>query len=116
MLETADELARLRIDSVKLHNLHAVKHTPLADLVASGEVRLPGFDQYVGWVVDFLERLPASCVIDRLSGDAPPEYLVGPSWCLDKSAVRRAVEAEFRQRGTWQGSLFSLPAQRGIVG
>jgi len=103
MLETAGELARLRIDSVKLHNLHAVKHTPLADLVARGEVRLPSLDQYVGWVVDFLERLPAGCVIDRLSGDAPPEYLVGPSWCLDKSAVRRAIEAEFRRRGTWQG-------------
>jgi uncharacterized protein len=48
--------------------------------------------------------LPGSVVVDRLSGDAPPEYLVGPQWCLDKSAVRRAVEAEFHRRGTWQGS------------
>jgi len=103
MLQTAGELARLQIDSVKLHNLHAVKETPLVDLVASGEVHLPSLNQYVGWVVDFLERLPLSCVIDRLSGDAPRQYLVGPDWCLDKSAVRRAIEAEFRRRRTWQG-------------
>ena len=104
MLATARELARLEIDSVKLHNLHAIRNTLLADLVAGGEVRLAGLDEYVGYAVDFLEELPPSCVIDRLSGDAPPQYLVGPSWCLDKSAVRTAVEAEFRRRGTRQGS------------
>lgn len=103
MVATARELARLEVDSVKLHNLHAVTGTPLADRVACGEVRLPGFREYVGYAVDFLEELPPSCVVDRLSGDAPRAYLVGPSWCLDKSAVRTAIEAEFRRRGTWQG-------------
>ncbi len=103
ILSTARELARLEINSVKLHNLHAVVNTPLADMVASGEVRLPQFDQYVGYVVDFLEELPVSCVIDRLVGNAPSEYLIGPSWCADKSAVLAAIEAEFRRRGTCQG-------------
>lgn len=103
MLATARELARLRIDSVKLHNLHAIRNTPLADMVTSGEVRLAGLEEYVGYVVDFLEEVPASCVVDRLSGDAPRQYLVGPNWCLQKSAVRAAIEAEFRRRDTWQG-------------
>ena len=40
MLATARELARLRIDSVKIHNLYAVENTPLADQVRSGEVTL----------------------------------------------------------------------------
>ena len=51
----------------------------------------------------FWKSLPGRVVIERLCGDAPPEYLVGPQWCLDKAAVRAAVEAEFRRRGTWQG-------------
>lgn len=106
MRATARELARLRIDSVKLHNLHAVRNTPLAEMVASAEVRLAGMEEYVGWVVDFLEELPPGCVIDRLSGDAPLQYLVGPSWCLAKSAVRAAIEAELRRRDTWQGRRF----------
>jgi uncharacterized protein len=71
--------------------------------VAAGRVRLPELSEYVGYLVDFLERLPGECVIERLCGDAPREYLIGPAWCLDKSAVRQAVEAEFRRRGTWQG-------------
>jgi len=103
MHATARELARLQIHSLKLHNLYAVRNTPLADLVARGEVQLPKFEDHISCVVDFLELLPAECVIDRLSGDAPPAYLVGPDWCLDKSAIRAAVDAEFLRRDTWQG-------------
>ena len=40
MLATAREVARLRLDAVKIHNLYAVKNTPLADQVARGEVTL----------------------------------------------------------------------------
>jgi len=29
--------------------------------------------------------------------------ILGPSWCLDKQAVKAAVLAEFAQRGSWQG-------------
>ena len=103
MLATARALAPLEIHSVKLHNLYAVRNTKLAEQVADGRVRLPEFAEYVGWVVDFLEELPGNVVIDRLSGDAPAEYLVGPEWCSDKAAVRSAVETEFRRRGSWQG-------------
>jgi radical SAM superfamily enzyme len=94
----------LQIHSVKLHNLYAVRDTVLADQVAAGEVRLPEFAEYIQYAVDFLETLPAGVVIDRLSGDAPPEYLIGPAWCLDKATVRSAIEAEFLRRGTFQGS------------
>ena len=100
---TAREVARLGIDSVKLHNLYVVKNTPLAERLAAGEVRLATRDEYVGLAVDFLERLHPECVIDRLSGDAPPQYLVGPEWCLDKQGVVRAIEAELVRRDTWQG-------------
>lgn len=104
MQATAREIARLGLHSVKLHNLYAVKHTRLAEMVLDGSVQLPSREEYVGWVVDFLELLPPECVIDRLSGDAPREYLVAPTWCLDKAAVRQAIEAEFTRRGSWQGS------------
>ncbi|MGW8257823.1 MAG: TIGR01212 family radical SAM protein [Thermoguttaceae bacterium] len=103
MLATARELACREIHSIKLHNLYAVRNTPLAELVADDKVRLPKLSEYVSWVVDFIEQLPLDCVIDRLSGDAPADYLLGPKWSLDKSAILAAIEAEFRRRGTHQG-------------
>jgi radical SAM protein (TIGR01212 family) len=103
MMATADELGRLGVDAVKIHNLYCVKHTPLADQVARGEVRLMDRAEYIRTVVDFVERLPPTMIVDRISGDAPPDYFIGPSWCLDKPAVRAAVLAEFRRRGSRQG-------------
>jgi len=106
MLATARELARLEIDSVKLHNLYAVRQTRLAEAVAGGGVVLPGLEEYVGHVVAFLEQLPPGCVVDRLSGEAPAEFLVAPDWCRDKSAVRSAILAELQRRDTWQGRMY----------
>ena len=103
MLATAREVARLKFDAVKIHNLYAVKRTPLADQVASGAVTLMGRDEYVGILVDFLELLPPTTCIQRTIGDAPPDYLVGPSWCLDKPAVLAALDEQLRRRDTWQG-------------
>lgn len=103
MLATAQELARLKVDAVKLHNLYAVKETPLADQVARGEVTLIDRDEYIATVVEFLELLPPTTIIERISGEAPPKYFVGPAWSLDKPAVRAALDAEFARRDTWQG-------------
>lgn len=109
MMATAREVARLDIDAVKIHNLYAVKNTPLAEQVARGEVALMERDAYVSTVVDFLELLSPSTLVERISGDAPPDYFVGPAWCLDKPAVRLAVDAEFIRRDTWQGKSWRQP-------
>lgn len=107
MVATGRELARLRINSVKLHNLYAVRQTRLAEALARSEVVLPELHDYVGYVVALLEQLPPECVVERLSGDAPPEFLVAPSWCGNKSAVRQAILDELERQDTWQGRLYS---------
>ena len=103
MMATANELAKSGVDAIKLHNLYAVKRTVLADQVASGEVTLINQEDYVRAVVDFLELTPPHVVVERVSGDAPPDYFVGPEWCLNKSAVRAAIEKEFNRRDSYQG-------------
>lgn len=106
MLATAQEVARLGVDSVKIHNLYAVKKTPLADMVARGEVQLMERDDYIRTVVDVIECLPPDCIVERISGEAPPDYLIGPAWCADKPAIRKALDEEFARRDTWQGRGF----------
>ena len=104
MMETAVEMGRQKIDSIKIHNLYAVKNTPLADQVAEGTVQLIGREAYVKTVVDFIELLPPSIVVERVTGDAPPDYFVGPDWCLDKGGVLHAIRDEFERRNTFQGA------------
>ena len=106
MMATAREMARLRLDSIKIHNLYVVKNTALADQVAANEVTLMERDDYVRTLVDFIELLPPEMVIERVSGEAPGDYFIGPSWCLDKPGVLRAIHDEFDRRDTWQGKKY----------
>ena len=108
MMATAEEVARLKVDAVKIHNLYAVKKTPLGDQVERGEIELLQRDEYIPILVDFLERIPTTNVVERISGEAPPEYLVGPDWCLDKSAIRLALDAELLKRDSFQGKRWRL--------
>ena len=108
MLQTAREVARLNIDDVKIHNLYAVENTPLADDVRSGKVRLMERNEYIATLVDFLELLPPATIVERISGDAPDQYFIGPSWCLDKPAVLKALQAEFERRDSWQGRIWDI--------
>ena len=106
MMATAREMAAQPIDSIKVHNLYAVKNTPLADQVAAGEVELMSRDDYVRTLVDFLELLPPGMVVERVSGDAPQNYFVGPQWCLNKGDILKAIETEFTSRDSWQGKRY----------
>ena len=106
MLDTARAIASLPIDAVKIHNLYAVKNTVLADQIASGEVTLMEQNEYVMTLVDFLELLPPGMVVERISGDAPRDYFVGPAWCLNKSHIRNAVNQELGNRDSWQGKYY----------
>src|SRR5205823_12175589 len=106
MLATAREVSRLKLHAVKIHNLYAVKNTPLAEQVARGEVTLMTRDDYIRTLIDFLELLPPEMVVERISGDAPPDYFIGPTWCLDKPGVLLALNAEMERRDAWQGKRF----------
>ncbi|MFT5301477.1 MAG: radical SAM protein (TIGR01212 family) [Mariniblastus sp.] len=107
MMATAREVATSGLDAVKIHNLYAVEKTPLADQVRSGEVVLMERDEYISTLVDFLELLPRTMVVERISGEAPGDFFVGPEWCLDKNAVLREVGVEFERRDSWQGKKFA---------
>ncbi len=57
-------------------------------------------DEYVETVVDVLELLPPGTLIERLGGEAPPQYFLGPAWALDKPGLKNALDAELKRRGT----------------
>ena len=110
MMETAEEISRLGFDAIKLHNLYAVKGTPLGTEVLEGKVEMMEYQTYLHTLVDFLERIPPHVIVERISGDAPPDFLIAPKWCLRKSELRLDIENEFRRRGTIQGSCWTPPS------
>src|SRR5690606_18469061 len=93
MLATADEMARLRVDGIKIHLLHVLKGTPLGGLYEEGMIPVLDQEEYVGLAVDFLERLHPQTFIHRLTGDGPRDLLLAPLWSLKKWEVLNAIDA-----------------------
>lgn len=103
MLDTAREVAKMDIQGIKIHLLHVLKHTPLARQYEKGLLELMDETTYVSLVCDQLETLPPEIVIHRLTGDGPPDLLIGPTWSRHKMAVLNAIDAELVRRDSFQG-------------
>ena len=106
MLTTADYLAALPLEGVKIHLLYVIEGTLLAELYYSGAYQPLAEAEYVSLVVDFLERLPPQMVIHRLTGDPHPHELVAPTWCRNKSRVLAVIQQTFIARQSYQGKLW----------
>lgn len=103
LLTTVAEMARLRVDGVKLHLLHVLDGTPLGAMYREGRIGMLEQAEYVGLVADVLERLPPETLIHRLTGDGPRASLLAPLWSLNKWEVLNAIDAELARRGSVQG-------------
>jgi uncharacterized protein len=107
--QTAERLARLGVDGVKLHHLHVVRNTVLAGMHAEGRVKLLELGEYVQLCADVLERLPPWTVLQRFVGDVQGDSLIAPKWNEGKLRVLEAIQEELSRRGTRQGAWFDGP-------
>ena len=109
MLSGAEYLNRSGVEGVKIHLLHVMRGTRLAEQYLAGEVRVMDRDRYVGLVCDFLERLDPRIVVQRLTGDGNRQDLLAPLWSLAKFEVLNCIDHELERRGTRQGAAFPSP-------
>ena len=103
MVETAREVGKLRPDFVKLHLLHIIKGTKIAEEFERGEFSLMTLPEYVSVICDQLEVLPQETVIQRVTGDGKKEDLIGPMWSLKKFVVMNEIDKEMVRRNSHQG-------------
>jgi uncharacterized protein len=104
ILITADRLAEMDIQGLKIHSLYINRGTLLERWVQEGKVQVPTREQYVDWVCRFLGHCPRNWIIQRLTGDPDPGQLVAPHWALKKQETLRMIEARFRDTGSCQGA------------
>lgn len=104
-IKTAQELSRLKVTFLKLHQLHIVKGTTLASQYEQSPFPLLTQEEYRDLVIEFLEHLSSEVVIQRLVGEAHAQTLLAPSWNVRASDFTDEVEKEMRLRQTFQGRL-----------
>lgn len=103
MLETVKYLNKLKIDGIKIHMLHIIKDTDLADYYKEHPFHILTKEEYIDIVINQLELLNPKVVIHRITGDPKKEDLIEPTWLLKKFCVLNDIDKEMVRRNTYQG-------------
>lgn len=103
MIETAKYLNSLGIDGIKIHMLHVIKNTELADIYERKHFHILTKEEYIDIVISQLEYLNENIVINRITGDPVKEDLIEPTWLLKKFCVLNDIDKEMKRRDTYQG-------------
>lgn len=106
MLATAREVAKLHPFAVKLHLLHVLRDTALAEMWKDSSYTPMELADYVQIVCDTLEVLPPDTVIERVTGDGPPDLLLAPMWSRKKFVVMNEIDKELHRRDSMQGKRY----------
>lgn len=103
---TVDFINAHRLQGVKIHSTYVVENTVLADMYRRGEYQPLDLDDYIETLIDILTHLNPNFVIHRISGDAPKDILVAPSWNKHKMWILHGFEKRFEARDLWQGKFY----------
>ena len=106
MMHTAQTIAKLEPDGVKIHMLCALEGTKVAQMYKNGEIEFMSEDEYVSTVCDFMEYLPPKTTIHRLAGNGLRTELVAPRWIVKKLDTLNIIDREFLRRNSRQGSKY----------
>jgi radical SAM protein (TIGR01212 family) len=103
MLETIKYVNKLDIQGIKIHMLHIIKDTKLAELYKEKPFHVLTREEYVDIVCDELELLRPEIVINRITGDPNPDELIEPKWLIKKFGVLNEIDKEMVRRASYQG-------------
>jgi uncharacterized protein len=106
MMQTAEAVANLDVQGIKIHLLHLLKGTPMVKQYEKGLLEFLAFDDYVRLVCDQLEILPPEMIVHRITGDGPIDLMIGPMWSVNKWEVLNAIDTELKRRDSWQGKYY----------
>ncbi len=78
MLDSAALISALPLDSIKFHQLQIFKGTAMEEEFnkSPGRFFYTGEDEYLNFMVEYIELLNPAMVVERIAGETPPRYAV----------------------------------------
>ncbi len=101
--ESLDIVLDIGTDGLKLHPLHVVKGTQLANEWRRGEYTPLTQAAYIDIAADLIERTPWDVLYHRVTGTSPANLLLAPEWCSHKWTVLNDLTSELQRRESRQG-------------
>jgi uncharacterized protein len=111
MLEEADIISNLPLTTVKFHQLQIIRGTAMENeyRIKPSDFNLFSWDDYLDFIILFLERLNPDIVVERLTGEAPPRFLAVDAWGKKRTdQIVSLVEKRLEELDTWQGRKYEV--------
>ncbi|MDR1878376.1 MAG: TIGR01212 family radical SAM protein [Bacteroidales bacterium] len=102
-------ISELPLDTIKFHQLQIINNTPIATMYKQNPSLFHRFtlEEYIDFIIRFLERLNPRFVVERFAGEVPPRFLEQTSWgWIRNDQILQTIEDKLQEQNTCQGRLF----------
>jgi radical SAM protein (TIGR01212 family) len=109
MLKEADIISGLPLNRVKFHQLQIIRGTAMEREYNErpGDFEMFAWEDYLNFIIRFIERLNPSIQIERFTGEAPPRFLAKEMWGKKRTdVIVGLIEKRLEELDTWQGRLY----------
>jgi hypothetical protein len=109
MLKEAEIISELPLKTVKLHQLQIIRGTRMEKEFQRYPSDFENFtwENYLDFIIRFIERLNPAIVVERFTGEAPPRFLAREAWGKKRTdQIIRLIEKKLEELDTWQGRCY----------
>jgi len=109
MLSSAGVISALPLTTVKFHQLQILTGTRFEEMYREdpGHFSLFGFEEYVEFIIAFLELLNPAFVVERFAGEVPPRFQAAAGWGMIRNEqIVATIEKRMIEKNTWQGKSY----------
>lgn len=111
LINTVEFLNKHNIKGLKIHSCYVVENTVLADMYKNGTYEPIDLDYYLKSAAYVITHISPEVVIHRVSGDAPKDLLLAPSWNSHKKWIINGLDKLLREEDLWQGKYYENKVQ-----
>ena len=106
VINTVKFINSLKIMGVKIHSTYVIKGTRLEELYNNKKYIPLKLCEYVDKVCEIISNLREDIIVCRITGDAPKNLLVAPSWNVRKKIILNSITKALNDRNIVQGDSF----------
>jgi len=103
MMDTVRHINMLDVQGIKIHMLHIIKDSGMANLYLKEKFHVLSKEEYIDIVIKQLEILDPKIVVNRITSDPDKDTLLEPVWLTEKCQLLNDIDKEMKKRNTYQG-------------
>ena len=87
--------------------MYVIENTKLAEMYFNNKYVPITLEYYLDSLEYIISNINKNIIIHRISGDAPKDKLIAPSWNLHKKWVLNGLEKRLRENDNFQGKNYT---------